>query len=453
MRVAVIGTGYVGLVTAAGLAAVGHRVTCVDTVAERVAAVAAGQTPIHEPGLPPLVASTVAGGRLGATGDLAAAVAAAELTLIAVGTPEANGAIDLAAVTAAAAAVGAALRGRNDFPVVAVKSTVVPGTTAGRVREELESASGLAAGEGFGLAANPEFLSQGSAVADVLAPDRIVVGQWDRHSGDVLQDLYAPFPAPLLRMAVAEAEMVKYAANALQATLISFANEIAGLCEAVPGIDQRAVMAAVHAARMLDGGDGKRAGATAFLNGGIGFGGSCFPKDLAALAHWARGLGCPVPLVDAVRAVNAARPGRVAALLADALGGLEGRRVAVLGLAFKPATDDLRASPGLALAHHLAAQGAEVVVHDPLPSVRSRPLALAVAETAETALAGADAAVIATAWPEYRGWAWPALAGLMRRPLLVDGRGLLAGLSLPPPLRVLPIGRYPVPVPSQEELS
>ncbi|MGE5503574.1 MAG: UDP-glucose dehydrogenase family protein [Actinomycetota bacterium] len=448
LSVAIIGTGYVGLVTGACLAAAGHRVTCVDTDAARIGRINAGDCPIFEPGLPGLLRDGLASGRLAATVETAVAVDGADVVMIAVGTPSKAGAIQLDAVEAAVAAVGAAIRHHPGYPVVAVKSTVVPGTTEGVVRRQLERWAGRTAGHDLGLAMNPEFLSQGSAVADFMRPDRIVVGSFDARSAEVMAQLYAPFPAPLLAMTLAEAELAKYAANALQATLISFANQFAGLCEAIPGADHARVMASVHLDRMLDGPDGSRAGATRFLAGGIGFGGSCFPKDLAALSWWARRQGVDMPLVDATLAVNTQRPERVVDLLAAAIGGLWEKRVTVLGLTFKPGTDDLRESPALKLVGRLLARGVEVRAHDPLPEARARArelhdTAVLVAETPEAALGGTDAAIIATAWPDYAGWEWPRLAALMRTPVVLDGRGLFAK-GAPAPVRLLHIGSTPV---------
>lgn len=453
MRVAVIGTGYVGLVTGACLASIGHRIVCVDSDSERAAMVARGETPIIEDGLPELVKDGLAAGRLSATTDLAQAVWDADVVMICVGTPSVGGSIDLSGIEAASRQIGAALKTRRTafpttFPIVTVKSTVTPGTTGQVVRRAIEIASNLRAGEDFGLAMNPEFLSQGSAVRDFLLADRIVIGEWDRRSGDALAQLYRPLPAPLLRMGLAEAEMVKYAANGLQATLISYANQIAAICEATPNVDHAQVMAAIHLDRMLDGPDGGRAGATRFLMGGIGFGGSCFPKDLVALSAHARAVGADPVLIDAVSSINTQRPEAALRLMEEAAGGLMGKRIAVLGLAFKPGTDDLRESPALKIARRLLGCGAEVVTHDPLPIVRQRarsqlPDGISVAETAEAALTGADAAIIATAWPEYRTWDWAAFADRMRSPILVDGRNLLDGIELPHRLRVLRPGIGP----------
>ncbi|MDA8231081.1 MAG: UDP-glucose/GDP-mannose dehydrogenase family protein [Magnetospirillum sp.] len=447
MRVAIVGTGYVGLVTGACLAGAGHQVVCVDADPDRVAAVARGDSPIHEDGLSGLLRHGLGLGRLAATTDLAGAVRTARVTLVCVGTPSGADGIDLSAVRRAAAAIGAAIAGRQDFPVIAVKSTVTPGTTDTLVRALLEESSGMAAGAGFGLAMNPEFLSQGSAVRDFRDADRIVVGAWDAASVAVMSELYRPFDAPLVTMSVREAEMTKYAANALQATLISFANQIASLCEATPGCDHARVMRGVHLDRMLDGEGRGRAAAIRFLMGGVGFGGSCFPKDLAALSAYGRRVGAETALIDAVLDINAARPDRVLDLLSTVLEGLAGKRVAVLGLAFKPDTDDLRASPGVALARRLAERGAAAVAHDCLAVVRQRAKdllgAAPVADTPEEALGGADAAVVATAWPEYRSWDWPRLAGLMRRPLVLDGRNVFAGTAPSGAFDLIGVGRHP----------
>lgn len=442
LSVAIVGTGYVGLVTGACLAAIGHCVICIDADPDRAQTVARGDTPIHEEGLPQLVRDGIGSGRLCATADLAAGIADAKIIIVAVGTPAHDGHMDLSAVEAAARQIGAALRGRSDRPVVVVKSTVAPGTTDTLVRRAIEAESGGAAGELFGLAMNPEFLSQGSAVSDFLHADRIVIGEWDAPSGDVLAALYRPLSAPILRMSLRDAEMVKYAANGLQALLISYANQIAGLCEATRGTDHARIMAAVHLDRMLDGPDGGRAGATRFLMGGIGFGGSCFPKDLLALAAYGHRLGVPLPLIEAITAVNAARPAQVLNLLAARLDGLFERRIAVLGLTFKPGTDDLRDSPAVNLIRRLAGRGAEVRAHDPLAQARAhaRMAGLPVFDSVEAAISGADAIIIATAWPEYRALDWPELASTLRTPLVLDGRRVLEGLELPRWLRVIRIG-------------
>jgi UDPglucose 6-dehydrogenase len=450
MRIAIVGTGYVGLVTGACLSRLGHEVTCVDVQEERVASIRNGEAPFFEPGLAELLTEGRRSGRLRATTGLAEAVAASEMTMLAVGTPSAEGSgrIDLSAIQAAARDVGTCLAGRVDRHTVVVKSTVVPGTTETVVRAALETASGLCAGR-FGLAMNPEFLREGSAVSDFMAPDRIVIGQWDDPSGEATARLYASFRCPVLRVSLRNAEMIKYASNALLASLVSFSNELAGLCEAMGGADVDVVTEGL----CLDGRlsptvDGKkvRPGVLSYLRAGSGFGGSCFPKDVNALRAQAREMGVPTPLLDAVMEVNAARPGRVADLLSRELGGLRGRTVAILGLAFKPGTDDVRESPAIALAAALASSGASVRAHDPLPAAsraaaaKLRGAGVAFEAEPESLLRGADAAVLATAWPEYEAWDWARLVLLMKTRLVLDGRNVLRQVPWPADVTYVPIG-------------
>ncbi len=447
MRIAVAGTGYVGLTTGACLAARGHDVTCADVDPVRVAAANDGRPPFHEPGLAALLAEGLAAGRFRATGDLAEAVAASEVTFVCVGTPDSERGPDLSFVEAAAREIGAALRALSGYHVVAVKSTVVPGTTDTLVRQALEAASGLAAGA-FGLCTNPEFLREGSAVADFMDPDRIVIGRWDERSGETLASVYESFDCPVVLTRLRDAELAKYASNALLATLISFSNEIAALCEATPGTDVREVLRALHLDRRLSPlVDGTRIspGILSFLWAGAGFGGSCLPKDVSALRAYARAHGVEPRLLDAVAAVNAERPAQLVRLAEEALGSLDGATVAVLGLAFKPGTDDLRASPALPVLGALLARAGEVRAHDPmlstgLPLDGVDPRVRLCATPGET-LAGADAAVLVTAWPEYAEWDWAALCAAMRRPVVVDGRNALSGIAWPPGVRYLGVGR------------
>jgi len=433
VRVAVIGSGYVGLVTGACLAGLGHDVTCVDVDPEKVRRINAAEPPIHEAGLPELLARTV-GRSLRATTDLAAAVRDAELTMIAVGTPFDGTAIDLTAVREAARRIGEALRDADGYHVVVVKSTVVPGTTEDVVRPILEAASGRRAGADFGVGMNPEFLREGSAVEDFLAPDRLVLGGIDERSRDAMATLYAGFAGvDVVRTTPRTAEMIKYASNSLLATMISFANEIGNVCAATEGVDVVEVMRGVLLDRRQSPilADGTRVvpGATTYLQAGCGFGGSCFPKDVRALIAYAASAGAATPLLEAVMEVNREQPHRVVAMLRRHFPSLRGVRVAVLGLAFKPGTDDVRESPAIPVVRALVAEGAAVRAYDPIATqAAARVLAdapVALCDDLGAAIDDAQAIVLLTSWDEFR-----ALPGRLYRrepqPVVVDGRRLLA---------------------------
>lgn len=443
MRITVIGTGYVGLVTGTALAYCGHDVTCVDTVPERVSAVNQGRVPFHEPGLAEMLSACVQANRLRACTAAAPAVATSDITFLAVGTPSRDGAIDLSYLRAAAQQVGEGLRESRGYHVVAVKSTVVPGTTDTLVREVLERTSGRKAGS-FGLCMNPEFLREGSAVADFMEPDRIVIGQWDERSGSRLAELYRSFDCPHVFTTLRNAEMTKYASNALLATLISFSNELAAICEATPGTDVAQILDALHLDRRLSTtGDAQREalGILSYLRAGCGFGGSCLPKDVSALRAYARQQSVQPRLLDAVAAVNEARPRQLLALVDQALGSLRGAAVAVLGLAFKPGTDDLRDSPALATIRLLQQAGAAVRAYDPMFPSFPEGHGFQLCASGKEALTGADAALIVTAWPEFAAWDWAELCSGMRRPILIDGRNALAAERIPQGVTYVPIGK------------
>lgn len=431
MRVAVVGAGYVGLVTGACLARDGHGVICVDLDQSRVDAINAGQAPFHEPGLPELLAE-VTGPRLRATTDLPQAVRDSELTLIAVGTPFRNGAIDLEAVRAAATAIGRALADATGFHTVVVRSTVVPGTTEEVVGPLVEKSSGRRVGESLGLGANPEFLTEGTAIADFERQDRLVLGTSDPRSREALDALYVGMPdVPRVHVNARTAELIKYASNALLATAISFANELADLADAVGGIDIADVSRGMHLSRYLSsrGTDGPAwtAPLASYLEAGCGYGGSCLPKDVLALAAHGAVKGVEMRLLRAVHEVNLGRPDRLLAHLRRHFPSLKGRRVSVLGYAFKPFTDDVRETPARPVIDALLADGAQVTIHDPAAGEHARreygPRA-AIAPSLVAAVDGAEALVLVTRWPEYE--AVPDLiAGRSDPPLVVDGRRLL----------------------------
>lgn len=430
MKVCIIGTGYVGLVTGLGLASLGHEVTCVDLDEERVAGVNAGDPPFYEPGLPDLL-RTHAGGRLRATTSITDGISAADLTIIAVGTPFDGSQIALEQVSEASRQIGTALADIDRYHVVVVKSTVVPGTTDTVVLPILEESSQKVAGTDFGVGMNPEFLREGNAVEDFMQPDRIVLGAIDQRSQDVMAELYASVDgAEIVRTTTRTAEMIKYTANSLLATLISFSNEIANLSSKV-GVDAIEVMRGVHLDKRLTpmGENGSRIwpGIISYLIPGCGFGGSCFPKDVKSLIAFAEQNQAHMPLLKAVVDVNERQPAQMLQMLSRHVIDLNGVPVTVLGMAFKPETDDIRESPALVVTDELLDRGADVTVFDP---VARRPVyeiygdRLKYAETLEDAVRDAEAILLMTAWHEFTRL--PGLLGpRQHQPVVVDGRRLL----------------------------
>jgi len=430
MKISVMGTGYVGLVSGTCLAERGHQVTCIDIRSEVVQEINAGRPPIHEIGLDNLLRSARDKGMLSATTDAKTAILDSDVTLICVGTPTVDGRMDMSQIVAAAKEIGSALASKRGYHVVAVKSTVLPGTTEGPVKAAIESHSGKKVGDGWGLCMNPEFLREGRAVEDFRVPDRIVVGATDSMTAEVFLNVYADFTCPKLVTTPRTAEMIKYVSNSLLATMISFSNEIGNMCSAVPGVDARLVWKGVHLDRRLtpiNGQVGGAAGVTEYLWHGLGFGGSCFPKDVAALRSFGRTVGEQTRMLDAVLDINADQPLRMVALLEKEL-SLAGKTVAVLGLAFKPGTDDLRESPALPLVAELRKKGAKVLVHDPIamPHAKKRPefRDVVFAEDWAEALRKSDACCLVTAWPEYRSIQPTNFQKLMTRALVIDGRGV-----------------------------
>jgi UDPglucose 6-dehydrogenase/GDP-mannose 6-dehydrogenase len=431
-RVSIIGAGYVGLVTGVCLAEKGHDVICVESDAAKLARIRAGEAPFHEAGLGDLLRKH-GGKSLRATASVEEAVSATELTLIAVGTPFDGKSIDLSYVLRACDEIGRAIARANRYHVVVVKSTVVPGTTTGLVREHLERATGKKAGADFGLGANPEFLTEGTAIRDFMYPDRIVIGGVDERTLDALAALYTGFAGvSMIRTNPSTAEMIKYASNSLLAAMISFSNEIADLCTALGGIDALDVMRGVHASTYLnvpnENGGRVQAPIASFLEAGCGFGGSCLPKDVSALVAHGKARGLDMGLLREVMTINRQRPVRVVEALQRDLGTLRGKRVAVLGLAFKPDTDDVRESPAFPIIRSLVHAGATVVAHDPVANEPAR-LALngtpaQLTATLKEAVHGADAVVVVTRWKEFDALA-DLVAEMDPQPLVFDGRRML----------------------------
>ena len=434
-NVGVVGAGYVGLATGACLSHIGHRVTLVDIDGDKVAALKRGEAPIYEPGLEEFVAS--GSGRLGFTVKLDPVVREADVLFIAVNTPpDEKGSADLSNVADVARDLGRALSGmQRQQPLVIVNKSTVPVGSGDYVSMLIkEGAEEAGSGDAlFQVVSNPEFLREGSAIYDSLFPDRIVLGAESRGALDVMRDLYEPiieqsFPTgydprpkeavPFVTTDLASAEMIKYAANAFLATKISFINEIANICELV-GADVSSVATGIG----LDARIGSR-----FLDAGIGWGGSCFPKDVAALRAVAADYDYETKMLSAAAEINGRQRRRVVSKLQQNLHTLKGKRIALLGLAFKPGTDDLREAPSLEIAHELGSRGARVVGYDPVagkPAARAAPDLLKVVYDPYEALADAHAAVLVTEWDEFRDLDLERAATTMQNPrLMVDGRNL-----------------------------
>ncbi|MCW3008398.1 MAG: UDP-glucose/GDP-mannose dehydrogenase family protein [Solirubrobacterales bacterium] len=404
--IGVVGTGYVGLVTAAGFAELGNEVWCIDIDAEKIERLRRGEIPIYEPGLADLVQKHR--GRLHFSTDIADALEHARLLFVAVGTPPTySGDPDLSAVRAVVASMPA-----SDHHALIMKSTVPVGTGASIKRFFAEQGKG-----DFRYVSCPEFLKEGAAIEDFLSPDRVVVGDDGDWAGDAVVELYSPLEAPLVRTDIASAEMVKLAANAFLATKISFINEIANVCE-----ETGADVIEVARGMGLDDRIGPK-----FLQAGIGFGGSCFPKDVLGLKQLAGNSGYHFQLLNAVIEVNELQKRRVISKLQKHLGTLIGKRIALLGLAFKPNTDDMREASSLVLSARLQADGATVVAYDPVADEEAAKLlpGVTLASDALAAVDGADAVVLVTEWQEFRDLDWSAVADGMGGTVLIDGRNAL----------------------------
>ena len=415
MRIAMIGTGYVGLVSGVCFSDFGHDVVCVDKDAAKIARLQAGEVPIYEPGLEDLMARNVAAGRLSFTDDLAAAVAEAEAVFIAVGTPtrRGDGHADLTYVMAASEEIAAALQG---YTVVVTKSTVPLGTNR-QVKQVIAKSNPAA---DFDVASNPEFLREGAAIDDFMRPDRVVVGVQNDRAAEVMAEIYRPLylrDFPILTTDLESAEMIKYAANAFLATKITFMNEIAGLCERV-GSDVKEVARGIG----LDGRIGNK-----FLHAGPGYGGSCFPKDTAALARIGQDHAYPMQITETVMRVNQEVKARMLEKLRDACdGNFNGKTIAVLGVTFKPNTDDMREAPSLTIVPALIGGGAKVRVVDPQGEAEGRDLLPGVKweDDPYKAARNADLVVLLTEWNEFRALDLKALARKMAQPRMVDLRNI-----------------------------
>ena len=413
MKITVVGTGYVGLVVGACLAETGNDVVCVDVDERKIRGLRRGRVPIYEPGLDELVRRNQTEKRLVFSTALSRATRGAQVIFIAVGTPSgADGSADMQHVLTVA---GQLARAMNGYTVIAIKSTVPVGTAA-RVRAIITRATR----HPFSVVSNPEFLKQGSAVEDFLKPNRVVIGADDDSARELMRALYAPFTrtgAPIVTMDCTSAELSKYAANAMLATRVSFMNEIANVCERFG--------ANVDDVRRVVASD-SRIGSS-FLFPGIGYGGSCFPKDVQALVHSARKDGYRFRILEAVEAVNSSQKRRLFEKMQAVLGPLDGKQIAIWGLAFKPRTDDMRAAPSITMIEALLEAGAKVVAYDPQAQRQARAIfgsRLTLAGHSYEALKGADALGILTEWNEFREPDFSRMRSLMRTPVIFDGRNL-----------------------------
>ncbi|WP_138429444.1 UDP-glucose dehydrogenase family protein [Fodinibius saliphilus] len=433
MNISVIGTGYVGLVSGVCLSEKGHNVTCVDIDKEKVKKINSGIPPIYEKRLKELLNNNIKNG-FSATTDLHSAILHSDLSIIAVGTPYRGDKIDLSSIKKAASAIGVSLKEKEEYHVVVVKSTVVPGTTDDVVQPILEETSGKKAGKDFGVGMNPEFLREGEAIDDFMNPDRIVLGGIDPKTHSILKEVYKVFEGvDILTTNNKTAEMIKYTANSLLATLISFSNEIGNLCATLGGIDAVEVMEGVHKDKrfspILANGNRITPGFLSYLAAGCGFGGSCFPKDVKALIAHGKDAGNPMALLDSVIEINKKQPQEVIALLRKHLSSLRGKTIGVLGLAFKPGTDDMRESPAIPIVNYLLTEGAKIKAYDPEAQHEAKKLfgnhQIVYQNNLSQSIQGTDAILLLTSWDEFKQV--PDLIHTQNeQPLIIDGRRMLS---------------------------
>lgn len=423
-RIAILGTGYVGLVAAAVFADRGFRVLTSSQDREKVDTINKGKAPFFETGLEPVIRRTVKRGTLRAVHGREEAVRESDICFIAVGTPSLmSGEADLSLIKDTATAIGKALKQRKGYSVIVARSTIVPGTTRNIIIPLLEKHSGKKAGKDFGVCMSPEFLRQGAALKDTSDPDSVVIGELDKRSGDFLEkfanELYKGQKVPILRMNLESAEMVKYGRNTFLAMNISYINEMARIAETIPGIDITEVVKGVGADWRIN---------PVFLNAGAGYGGSCFPKDVKAIISFAQTRQVEPALLETVEEVNIQQASHIVSLLRKELGDLKGKTIALLGLAFKPGTDDMRESPAIKVANHLFAENAKIVAYDPvaIPNAQKKfikdTIEIRYADTAVDCLKKADACVILTEWDEFKKLTADVFNRNMKKSVIIDGR-------------------------------
>jgi UDPglucose 6-dehydrogenase len=441
MRVAVVGLGHIGLTMAVCFAKQNLNTTGVDSDKNRIDQIERGSPPFYEPGLEDMLRQTLRSEKLTVTGDHSRAVVDSDITFVTVETPsDQDGFADLTHLRSASLQIGRALKEAKDYKLVVPRSTVPPTTTEGHLIRYLQESSAKQCGADFGVCYNPEFLREGSAVRDVLNPDRLVIGEYNKRSGDALERFYRVFHSermpPVIRTTLANAELIKYASNAFIGVKISFINEIARLCMKTPGADVQVVAKGMG----LD----PRIGSS-FLGAGLGWGGSCLPKDLSAMTRYARQNGLELSIIESAIAVNKTQPLIAVEQARRRLGSLSGRGIAVLGLAFKPDTDDIRESVSIRIAQKLLQEGAKVKVYDPKAAENARRILgdqVTYADSAAHAIGDSECCIVATEWGEFSELTCEEFVKLMKRPLVIDGRRVLNATSLEDKVELVLIGKY-----------
>tara|TARA_B110000008_G_C16975054_1_gene565501 strand:- start:25 stop:1362 length:1338 start_codon:yes stop_codon:yes gene_type:complete len=432
VKISIIGTGYVGLVSGVCLASKGNEVICVDYDSQKIESINKGISPIHEDGLEELLEKYIGNG-FECTTDIQFAITNTDVTIIAVGTPFLNGEINLEQVKNAAEEIGSCIKHKNSFHTVIVKSTVVPGTTDNLVKESLESSSGKKCDDLFGLGMNPEFLREGMAVSDFMKPDRLVFGGTSCKVHSVMEEIYSEFSdIDIIRTSNNSAEMIKYTSNSLLATLISFSNEIGNLCENLMGVDSEDIFKAVHLDKRLSpilaSGDRIIPEINTYLRSGCGFGGSCFPKDVNALIAFGRNKGLQMSLLNSVIEINNLQPEKLISKLKKSYKSLDGLNITILGLAFKPGTDDIRESPSLAVIKKLLQEKVVMNAYDPIAMNNAKKEfnqeEVKFSNNMRDAVFHADVILVLTAWEEFKD-----LDIVLKEnglnPLVLDGRRFL----------------------------
>ncbi len=399
MKVSIIGCGYVGLTTGLALAELGNEIILVDVIPEKLKVIEQGRSPFYEPDVDEMISKHISSRAITTSMDLKEAVNSTEITFITVGTPSReDGSMDDTYIRSASGNIGEAIKDKEGFHVIVMKSTVVPGTTDITIRSTIDEVSGLGSGEGYGLAMCPEFLREGAAMYDSLNPDRVVIGTHEDRTFEILSKLFEPLNSDILRTSPTSAEMIKYTSNSLLATKISFANEISRICEEV-GVDVYEIMKGVGMDSRIS---------PQFLRAGVGFGGSCFPKDVSALMHIAKEMGLKTPILDGVMENNDIQPYHLVDIADRSIGGIKGKKALILGLAFKPDTDDIRSTRSLPVVMNLLEKGAIVAGHDPkaIDNFRSEAPDIEYFEDMNMGVDWADIIFLMTEWTEYKEIDW-----------------------------------------------